>query len=164
MMSFSSANVDRLFGKLNGLQVKITVIGFLGILLAMLLGARVAKIIAKPLHNLSLLTKSISAGNYTSDIEIDGNTDEIDNLTGSFKTMQINIGERQEQISFQASHDLLTQLQNRYKIREVIDLKFEQGKSFQVVGANILGFRGINDVFGNQKGDLCLQKNKLKQQ
>lgn len=152
-----SEDVERLFGEFNALQIKLTAIALFSVILAMFLGAMVAKKLAKPLHNLSMLAKSISSGNYAGDIDIDGKTKEIDDLADSFKNMQLNIRERQEQISYQASHDLLTQLQNRYKIREVIEQKFDQGVSFQVVGANILGFRGINDVFGYQNGDVCLQ-------
>ncbi len=152
-----SEDVERLFGEFNQLQLKVTVIAILSIMLSLLLGAIVARKLSKPLRRLSDVAKTISKGEYQKDLEIDSNTKEIDELTDAFSSMQNNIQERQEEIAYQASHDLLTHLQNRYRISQILDQKFSEGKPFQVIGSNILGFRGVNDIFGYHNGDLCLQ-------
>ncbi|MFA3791583.1 EAL domain-containing protein [Aliiglaciecola sp. SL4] len=152
-----SEDSERLFGEFNQLQIKVSVIALLSVLLALFLGAVVARQLSKPLGKLSLVAQKIAAGNYEEPVDIKSNTVEIDNLSTSFQTMQANVHERQKQISYQASHDLLTDLQNRYQIRDVITEKFASQQAFQIVGANILGFRGVNDIFGYQNGDNCLQ-------
>ncbi|GAA6182906.1 MULTISPECIES: EAL domain-containing protein [Alteromonadaceae] len=152
-----SEDSERLFGEFNQLQIKVSVIALLSVLLALILGALVARKLSKPLGQLSFVAHKIAAGNYEQPIDIKANTVEIDELASSFQTMQANIHERQKQISYQASHDLLTDLQNRYQIRDVIAKKFATNQQFQVIGANIIGFRGVNDIFGYQSGDDCLQ-------
>ncbi|MEP4890251.1 MAG: EAL domain-containing protein [Aliiglaciecola sp.] len=152
-----SEDSQRLFGEFNRLQLQVSMIALLSVLLALLLGAMVARKLSKPLGRLSLVAQKIAGGNYEEPVDIESNTVEIDNLATSFQTMQANIRERQNQISYQASHDMLTDLQNRYQIRDVISQKFKNNQPFQVVGSNILGFRGINDIFGYQNGDNCLQ-------
>ncbi|GAC16740.1 bifunctional diguanylate cyclase/phosphodiesterase [Aliiglaciecola lipolytica] len=152
-----SEDSQRLFGEFNQLQIKVTVIALLSVLLALLFGALVSRKLSRPLGKLSFVAHKIAAGNYEQSIDVSSNTREIDELATSFQTMQDNIRERQKQISYQASHDMLTDLQNRYQIRDVITDKFAANQSFQVIGANILGFRGINDIFGYQNGDYCLQ-------
>ena len=152
-----SENVNRLFNEFNDLLLKITFIACLSIGLSLLFGMLFSRKLSRPLHNLSSVAQKISGGDYEQTFEIRSNTQEIDELSDAFQSMQTNIKERQTQIAYQASHDLLTDLQNRYKISEVLDAKLESRVEFQVVGANILGFRGVNDIFGYANGDRCLQ-------
>ncbi len=123
-----------------------------------MLGALFARKLAKPLSGLSRYARKISGGDYEQVIKVDSKTTEIDELTDAFVSMQANIKERQSKIVFQATHDLLTGIYNRYKIAQILDSRFNDGAEFMVVGANIHGFRGINDIFGYQNGDLCLQE------
>lgn len=152
-----SYEADRLFGEFNKLQLKVTIIALISITLSLLLGALFSKELSKPLGNLSRVARKIASGQYGEDISVASNTKEIDELTQSFRTMQHNISQRQQQITYQARHDHLTGLQNRYSVSEVMYEKFATGQPFQVVVANILGFRGVNDLFGYQNGDLCLR-------
>ncbi|WJG09078.1 EAL domain-containing protein [Aliiglaciecola sp. LCG003] len=152
-----SEDVERLFGEFNQLQIEVTVIALLSVALSLLLGALVAKKLSKPLKKLSRIAQTIASGDYDQQITIDSSTTEIDELSSSFEIMQRKVRERQSQIAYQASHDLLTELNNRYQISHLITEMFNHGKAFQVVGANILGFRGVNDIFGYHNGDLCLQ-------
>ncbi len=152
-----SYEVERLFGEFNALQLKITAIALLSLLLSVLLGALYSSKLSKPLKNLSKISRTIASGQYDQPISLHSNTREIDDLAQSFQSMQKNIAQREEQITYQASHDLLTELQNRYRMSQLLDQKLASGETFQVVAANILGFRGVNDVFGYHNGDLCLQ-------
>ncbi|MDM7860548.1 EAL domain-containing protein [Alteromonas sp. ASW11-36] len=152
-----SDNIERLFNEFNDLQITITLIAATCLALSLLFGAAVAKRLSRPLLRLSMISQKIAAGDYEQAIDIRSRTTEIADLTGSFMSMQSNIKEREAQIKFQASHDILTGLLNRYAINDVINQQFDSGAEFQVIGVNILGFRGINDVFGHHNGDSCLQ-------
>lgn len=153
-----SEAADKLFADFYQLQIKITIIAGLCLLLSLMLGALVAKRLSKPLKSLAAITRTIAKGDYDGEINVHSSTREIADLSDAFKTMQSNVKEREQQISYQAKHDLLTRLQNRYQISTILDTLFSEGKDFQVVGANILGFRGINDVFGHPNGDQCLKE------
>ncbi|MCW8109862.1 EAL domain-containing protein [Alteromonas ponticola] len=152
-----SENVTRLYGEFNRLQLKISVIAGLLLILTLMFGAMLAKKLSTPLYGLSRYARKISAGDYDQLIEVDSKTKEIDALSNAFVAMQANIKERQSEIVFQATHDLLTGIFNRYKIAKILDAKFKENTEFMVIGANIHGFRGVNDIFGYQSGDRCLQ-------
>ncbi|NMH59912.1 putative bifunctional diguanylate cyclase/phosphodiesterase [Alteromonas ponticola] len=152
-----SENVTRLYGEFNRLQLKITAIAAILLILTLMFGAMFAKKLSTPLYGLSRYARRISGGDYEQVIEVDSKTTEIDALSTAFVAMQANIKERQSEIEFQATHDLLTGIYNRYKIAKILDARFKQDRQFVVVGANIHGFRGVNDIFGYQSGDRCLQ-------
>ncbi|MCV6610904.1 MAG: EAL domain-containing protein [Amphritea sp.] len=69
--------------------------------------------------------------------------------------------ETQELIAYQATHDALTGLLNRYEFnvqleRELITLKAKSGYGAFIV-LDIDDFKGINDAWGHSIGDLMLQ-------
>lgn len=152
-----SEDLNELFSEFNLLQLEITLITLLSIGLAMLLGAVFAKNLTRPLTDLAAMAQRIARGDYHKSIDMRCGTYEIDNLSASFGVMQENVSEREEKIRYQASHDLLTHLYNRFQITEIIQEKIASGEPFQVFGLNIIGFRGINDMFGYRIGDSCLQ-------
>ena len=121
------------------------------------MGAIFAKNLTQPLTDLAAMAQRIARGDYHEGINTQDNTQEINNLSVAFGVMQDNVRHREEKIQFQASHDLLTNLYNRFQITEIIKEKMLEKKPFQVFGLNILGFRGINDTFGYHVGDSCLQ-------
>ncbi len=150
-------DLDELFSEFNLLQLEITIITLVSIGIALLLGAVFAKKLTLPLTDLASMAQRISHGDYHESINIQCDTQEISKLSSSFSVMQNNIRDREEKIQFQARHDLLTNLFNRFQITEIINEKIKAGQPFQVFGMNILGFRGINDTFGYHIGDGCLK-------
>lgn len=152
-----SEDINELFSEFNLLQLEITFITLLSIGLTLLMGAVFARNLTLPLTNLVIMAQRVARGDYHKGINIQANTKEIDNLAIAFSVMQENVCSREEKIQFQASHDVLTGLYNRYQISEIIQQKMSEQKPFQAFGMNILGFRGINDVFGYHIGDSCLQ-------
>jgi diguanylate cyclase (GGDEF)-like protein len=152
-----SEDLNELFAEFNLLQLEITFITVLSIAMAMLMGAIFAKNLTQPLTDLAAMAQRIARGDYHEGINTQDNTQEINNLSVAFGVMQDNVRHREEKIQFQASHDLLTNLYNRFQITEIIKEKMLEKKPFQVFGLNILGFRGINDTFGYHVGDSCLQ-------
>ena len=152
-----SEDLNELFAEFNLLQLEITFITVLSIALALLMGAIFAKNLTQPLTDLAAMAQRIACGDYQEGINTQDNTQEINNLSVAFGVMQENVRHREEKIQYQASHDLLTNLYNRFQITEIIKEKMLEKKPFQVFGLNILGFRGINDTFGYHVGDSCLQ-------
>ena len=117
-----------------------------------------SKKISQPLTLLADIAKRISVGNYTKNVVVPSKTKEVYLLSEAFTSMQNNIQSREQKIIFQASHDILTSLYNRHYIENVLDRKFLDKSSFLVIGINIFGFRGINDIFGYHNGDYCLKE------
>ncbi len=152
-----SEDLNKLFAEFNSLYLEITFITLFSIGLALLTGAIFAKNLTLPLTNLVAMAQRIACGDYDKDISSEANSQEINNLAVAFSAMQKNIRKREEEIQYQASHDLTTNLYNRYQITEIVQNKISENKLFQVFGINVMGFRGINDTFGYPTGDACLQ-------
>mgnify|MGYP001951400273 CR=1 FL=1 len=152
-----SKDLNELFSEFNLLQLEITFITLLSIGLALFMGAVFARNLTRPLTNLAAMAQRIASGDYQQSIDFQANSQEINNLAVAFSAMQENVRQREEKIQFQASHDLLTNLFNRYQISEIIQQKISKEKPFQAFGMTVLGFREINDTFGYQIGDGCLQ-------
>ncbi|MFN4213387.1 putative bifunctional diguanylate cyclase/phosphodiesterase [Exiguobacterium sp.] len=64
---------------------------------------------------------------------------------------------QQEQILYQANHDSLTGLHNRYALQEQIERLIEDGRPFTLMFSDLDGFKEINDQFGHHMGDQLLQ-------
>ena len=152
-----SNDVKRLFSDFSALQMNISLIAVLAIILALCFAALFSRKVAKPLVALADIAQRISAGDYNKAINTESSSTEVSNLAIALESMQSNIRQREEKISYQAQHDILTGLNNRYNMESLLNAKFELNKPFQVLGINVFGFRSINDVFGYHNGDTCLQ-------
>ncbi|TCI35206.1 EAL domain-containing protein [Exiguobacterium sp. SH1S4] len=64
---------------------------------------------------------------------------------------------QQEQILYQANHDSLTGLHNRYALQEQIERLIADGRPFTLMFSDLDGFKEINDQFGHHMGDQLLQ-------
>jgi diguanylate cyclase (GGDEF)-like protein len=153
-----SEDVNILFSDFRKLQFRITAIGVLAIVLAMLFAALFSRKLARPLVSLARIAKRIASGDYSKEIKLRSSTSELQQLSTAFCSMQTNIRDREKEIIFQAQHDILTSLYNRHHIKTMLSDIYLQNKPFLAVGINIFGFRGINDIFGYHNGDLCLQE------
>ena len=80
----------------------------------------IARSVARPLEALASVARRIAGGDYTPP-EPSQQTDEIGQLSGALGNMVVAIGEREEHIRFQASHDAVTGLPNRLNLIERID-------------------------------------------
>lgn len=152
-----SNDIDKLFSDFGALQLNITLIAILAIVLALFFALLFSRKVAKPLVTLAELAQNIASGNYQKTIDTQSNSRELNHLALAFKSMQTNIRQREEKISYQAQHDILTTLTNRYHVESLLNDKFTAQHNFIVMGINIVGFRTINDVFGYHNGDICLQ-------
>lgn len=152
-----SYGVQSLFAEFSALQINITLIALLAIVMALFFAALFSRKVAKPLVALAAIAQRISKGDYEKKISTGSSSKEVANLAESLQSMQTNIRQREEKIRYQAQHDILTGLNNRYNIEVLLEEKFAQNCPFLAIGVNIFGFRGINDIFGYHNGDFCLQ-------
>ncbi|WP_371194539.1 EAL domain-containing protein [Glaciecola sp. SC05] len=153
-----SANVDVIFATFKQLQSSIFAIAIGSLALALVFGMMLAKNITRPLSQLVEITHKLANGAYEDLGAAKQGIHEVNQLTTSFRTMQTNIQQRENKIRFQAEHDITTGLFNLAHIGDLLSTKFDSNSPFQVVGISIRGFRQLNDTFGHQNVDMCLQE------
>lgn len=153
-----SENAEQVFSEFNQLQLTISIVAFVSMVITLVFGAMFSRRLSKPLGKLAQVANRISHGNYQQSL-VSEQQDlvEVQELSSAFSLMQDNIQARESKIIFQANHDLLTRVNNRYHIEKLLDDKLKLNHAFQAIGINIFGFRGINDIFGYQTGDVCLK-------
>ena len=151
-------DINRLFNEFSALQANVAIIALVSVVFALIFAALLARRLTRPLSRLSAVAGRISSGNYDYQIEHESDSREFTNLATAFRQMQESIKAREERITYQANHDAVTQLFNRHSADRILQERLRAGDAFQAVGMSILGFRNINDVFGYQNGDTCLQE------
>ncbi|MGO4891690.1 EAL domain-containing protein [Flavobacterium sp. W21_SRS_FM6] len=153
-----SENIEHVFSEFNQLQTTISVVAFVSMLITLIFGAMFSRRLSKPLGKLARIAQRISNGDYQKSFNHEQHElAEVQALSSAFSAMQDNIQARESKIIFQANHDILTRVNNRYHIEKLLDDKLQLNENFQAIGINIFGFRGINDIFGYQSGDTCLR-------
>ncbi len=102
--------------------VMLAALGLLliGLMAALFGTGMIARSVAKPLEVLAAVARRIAGGDYTPP-EVTVQTDEIGQLSGALGNMVVAIGEREEHIRYQASHDAVTGLFNRTSLIEQVD-------------------------------------------
>jgi diguanylate cyclase (GGDEF)-like protein len=152
------SDVKTVFADFISLQTDIGLIAVIAVIIAIFLGALFSRKLVKPIQSLTIHAKNISAGIYDEKINVDWHSSELSMLSHAFDTMQDNVKDREQKVIYQAQHDVLTTLYNRNHAETLLSKKFNRKESFQAIGINIFGFRGVNDTFGYHNGDLCLQE------
>jgi len=153
-----SEDMKVVFTDFMSLQNNIGWIALIAFLVAALLAALFSRKLVKPIRMLTNHAKKISVGVYDDKIDVDWHSTEISTLSHAFDTMQANVQDREKKVIYQAQHDVLTTLYNRNHAETLLGKKYGSQASFQAIGINIFGFRGVNDTFGYHNGDLCLQE------
>lgn len=152
-----SEDVNALFSEFGKLLANISLIALASSSFALLFASLFSKKLARPLTRLAGFARQVAMGDYGQSIDSASNSVEFDYLAAALAAMRDNIRDREQKITWQAQHDELTGLFDRHHLGELVDARLQRGEVFQVVAINIFEFRNINDVFGYQNGDICLQ-------
>ncbi|MCB1646726.1 MAG: EAL domain-containing protein [Pseudomonadales bacterium] len=153
-----SANLAATTRGYDALRNSIAIISVVILLLSLLGSLILARNLVDPLNRLVTIALEMARGNYDKLLEGRSTTTEINLLFSAFTSMASDIRDREKRIRFQAEHDPLTGLLNRNTLLEKLSARLEKKPGAQLlVAVNIRGFRNINDSFGPQLGDLCLQ-------
>ncbi|MEP3349049.1 MAG: phosphodiesterase [Marinomonas sp.] len=123
--------------------------------LALLLGAAFARNMTLPINRLVEYAQQIGLGKEK--VQAPSLSGEFSVLSNTMETMQSSIKNREEELSFRASHDALTGLYNQNAVeRHLADnLPKKQGS---LVLVNIRHFKSINNMLGIDVGNLLLSK------
>lgn len=104
----------------------------------------------KPIKNFSSVIKNItSSHDMKKRVEVNDNIEEIDSIKNIFNSML-------DSIEHQFYFDSLTGLENRKRLTERLEEKQNANVFLMII--NIDAFQEINDLYGDQSGDLILKE------
>ena len=114
----------------------------------------IARAVAKPLEALAAVARRIAAGDYTPP-EPTEQTDEVGQLSGALGNMVVAIGEREEHIRYQATHDAVTGLFNRASLIERVDadLRARPGMEASLLMVGVPRMQEIVNTLGHDFRD-----------
>ncbi len=141
---------------LRELELQIFGVSSAALLVAIVAAIFFARSVTRPLRSLALGAVRIGQGDYSTPVEM-SQDDEIGQLAAAFNGMRTEIGQREEQIRFQATHDSLTELPNRTlfldRLATWISAARRRGSRIGMVMMDLDRFKEINDTLGHKLGD-----------
>ena len=106
------------------------------------------KYLIKPIKTFATVIKNITASqNMTKRVLVNDNIEELDSIKGVFNSML-------DSIEHQFYNDSLTGLENRRRLTETLEKRVN---SFLMI-INIDAFQEINDLYGDEAGDIILKE------
>lgn len=112
--------------------------------------------IASPLRTLGAAARRMISGDYGTQVTL-RSRDEFGELADSFNAMQTAIAEREQRISHQALHDLLTDLPNRASVLKELTLRIEQARTSDrpvaVLSISLARMGEISSTLGHDAAD-----------
>ncbi len=152
-----SADLTLSYREFEQLFFTIIILAVITVFIGVLTSGFLAKNLTTPLLQLTLLAQQFARGNYQADFVGKKQSSEITTLIDAFNNMGNDIKEREQQISFQASHDSLTGFLTRSAMLEKMESLLGLGINYTLVAIDIRGLRHINDKLGPRIGDECLK-------
>jgi len=134
-------------------RAQLLVIFGLALALAILFAVALARSITEPLRLLTQFASAIGLGQALQPPAI--KRGEVGVLSETLQKMQQDIQLREQQILFQAQHDTLTGLANRYLVELQLPALL-QSQPLWLLLINIKDFKHVNDAFGYKNGDSLL--------
>ena len=144
---------------LNQITSTLVATAFLLSLAGILLSVLISRTLIKPIQALVKHAKRIGHGDYEAENQIRRH-DEIGELADAFNDMGYSLKVRNEEVTFLAYHDSLTQLPNRamfIKHLEKLIASYTHSQNiFAVLFIDLDDFKCVNDNFGHDAGDNLL--------
>ncbi|KZN13861.1 putative bifunctional diguanylate cyclase/phosphodiesterase [Marinomonas sp. TW1] len=125
--------------------------------LALLMGLALARNMTRPIGHLVEFATSIGKSVQQAELTLPNMTGEFGVLSNTMKTMQHSILMREEELTYRASHDMLTGLNNQ----SAVELYLQEtlpAKEGGLLLLNIRRFRDINNMLGFDLGNILLGK------
>ena len=121
-----------------------------------------SRFISRPINQLVEGTKRISNGDLSTFIQV-GSNDEIGLLTDQFNSMVRNLKQSNDRLTYEACHDVLTDLPNRALLIDRLDMlirryRRDSRSRFALLFIDLDRFKLVNDSMGHHAGDKLLQQ------
>ncbi|MCC5855874.1 MAG: EAL domain-containing protein [Idiomarina sp.] len=150
-----SASVPEASAPFTPLRKQLVVVSLFTLIATILVALITGRQVVEPVRMLADAAKRIARGRYDTHVEY-GSKDELGQLATSFNQMQVAISGREQRISHQSDHDLLTDLPNRRYLGRFVGDLFEKGEPFGLLILNLDNFKQLNDMFGQTICDQLL--------
>ena len=112
--------------------------------------------LTKPLVLLAGAAKRIRDGDYSTRFAIDSK-DEIGDLARTVDSMQTEIAQREHEVRFQATHDVLTGLPNRAAVNAELERRIGANEPFWIMVVGFAEVHEINSTLGLDVGDAIVR-------
>ncbi|WP_167854753.1 putative bifunctional diguanylate cyclase/phosphodiesterase [Mangrovimicrobium sediminis] len=152
-----SASLAEARAGFNRLLASIALIGGGILALSLLFSQVILRGITRPLHHLVGLTRQVAQGDFNLQASTAPAAAEFRELNQAFLRMGGEIERRENEIIYQAEHDLLTGALGRNTLLARLDDALHAGQTLLLLGVNILRFRQLNDAVGPDNADRVLQ-------
>ena len=130
------------------LRDTLTLIAFLSVVLATVVGIRLGSAATRPVEQLVAGVRRIERGDYGSPIEVPG-TEEFAQLASSFNAMQRGIADRELRITHQSRHDPVTGLPNRQHFEALLSEKMHSGSAQTPISVAIIEIADLQHFSAN---------------
>jgi diguanylate cyclase (GGDEF)-like protein len=124
-------------------------------------GPRVVRRLTEAMNQMLVTLNGVNSQiDQMSNGEIDGAaSDHLPGAIGvSMRQSVARLSNMTEQLAYQAHHDPLTGLPNRFAAMERLDALFASTMSFSLLFVDIDGFKSVNDTQGHEAGDAVLRE------
>ncbi len=136
-------------------------IGSLSLGVALVLAVLVARGATKPVEELTAAAERLEAGNYSTEVPLPS-TSELKHLANAFNAMRAAVADREATIQYQANHDVLTRLQTRPRITQILEEMLIQAnstnRSVAIYLVETQQLESIIGSFGHGAGDQVLSE------
>ncbi|HWI53308.1 MAG TPA: EAL domain-containing protein [Symbiobacteriaceae bacterium] len=127
--------------------------------LLILMGIHFARVVARPLEAMAVVTREVVGGNYRRRVAANA-IRELDELASAFNHMAQQVEAQLDELFHQALNDPLTNLPNRKmlieRLQQALSRTGERANSVAVILLDLDNFKVINDSLGHPCGDQLL--------
>lgn len=160
LVALLSQSLQQALNNYRPLRQQMLVIGFVALGLAGLTALVIARSVTQPIYALVNAARRITDGNYSRRVQLAAG-EEFGMLADTLNLMQDTVSEREARIRYQAQHDMLTQLPNRYYINSVFNNRLADSPQHNQFAMGLLeleNLQQLTDLYGSEFSDSVLQQ------